>query len=340
MRLQPVRLNMLRLIALLLLPLLAACGFEAKQDQLFDNYLGRLSTTLAVETPDKPPLNTIELSAKRELEKEIPRISMGILQSYRFRQCGLFQVIAEKNSILGKVQDHFANFDYQLRLLTALDNCLNNAELSEQERLTLVEIREQKTKHLPMHWHNLMVLSDEIRGQLSRSSWLREEDFTLTGQAAPAFRALLSPQLKPDGNYSEYQEVTPFQQTLETTLLAGPLIYSMRRSSQWLDLTTELLKQNNHKIICANNRNRQTFDYLRNIFYKYYIDELQQYISRIDQLYLELSPYMPELYKPFGTEQAVDPVQEHAAFRQSVKLHTQFWQNTFQRCGYQISSGS
>nr|WP_256384204.1 DUF3080 family protein [Photobacterium toruni] len=51
------------------------------------------------------------------LKQPIADITIGLLNAYELRQCGLFQLIAERNSVLGKVQDKTRRLRYELLFL-------------------------------------------------------------------------------------------------------------------------------------------------------------------------------------------------------------------------------
>ncbi|WP_375749641.1 DUF3080 family protein [Vibrio sp. HN007] len=317
--------------SILLTLALTGCIPDAEQDDMFENYLSRLSNVLEVDTVATPKKITLKIADKRSLRKEMPRVSMGLLESYGFRQCGLFNVIAEKNSSLGKVQDQFANFDYQVTLLKTLDMCMNSTELSEKERNTLVELKTVKTEHLPHHWHNLITQSDEVRKQLSKTRWLTDEDYNLVASLEPGLKALSL-----GGNYSDFQNllpVVPHQQNIDKTRIIGPLLYSLKRSSLWLNSTTDMLWKNSRRIVCVKHHSRKRLEYTTNVFNLFFVGEIQPYLSKLDQIYSELGPYIDELVAPYGPPLDTTYSNAHKEFRKAVLDHVDFWNVTFQRCG-------
>ncbi|MFX3791464.1 DUF3080 family protein, partial [Streptococcus suis] len=84
-----------------------------------------------------------------------PTLSIGLIDSYQLRQCGLFNLIAERNSVLGKVADQFRNYDYQVALLAGVGKCLSSNELDPEIVELLKEIEQQKLAQFPLHQWNL-----------------------------------------------------------------------------------------------------------------------------------------------------------------------------------------
>lgn len=102
--------------------MLSGCLENDKARAQFENYQSRLASVLDTEPlPLKAP-SYIELPRKRDLALPVEDVRMGLLDAYELRACGLFQLIADRNSILGKVQDGFRQLQYEITLLSTLEN--------------------------------------------------------------------------------------------------------------------------------------------------------------------------------------------------------------------------
>ncbi len=316
----------------------------SKQSVLHE-YLTRIASV-----QDEPPLplpknQPIELPDKRELIQPIERITVGLIDSYQLSQCGLFQLIAQKNSILGKVADPFRDFDYQLQFLVGLESCLSQTKLEPDLHEQLTRIQRQKRKQIHLHYFHLIFASDTMRQQLSSSSWLSSEDGLSTQTIKPALQQLAIIQraiidesyLQPDykvANISNYQE------TLDKVALLGKLTYSLHMTTQWLNITTTQLNKHDHKIRCGRNADTTKFRYLVNVFNRYYVNELQPYVSFLDRQYQFIANQLV-VFDPHHLSASLPDIEyplerSYALFKIANQNHVKYWSRLFKRCNTSI----
>ncbi|MEZ9563145.1 DUF3080 domain-containing protein, partial [Vibrio splendidus] len=273
------------------------------------------------------------LPRKRELLLDVPSLSIGLIDSYQLRQCGLFNLIAERNSVLGKVADEFRNYDYQVALLAGVGKCLSSSELDPEVVELLKEIEQQKLTQFPRHQWNLIYASDAMQSQMRGSQWLRADIGDQVRQTSDALehinQALNVPLVS--GKTTEVQEV------LEKSSTLGDLYYSLTRASAELDTITKQLTTFDHNIICGKQRDTTKFRYLNNVFEQQYIDKVQPYMAQLDGYYQQLAPQLgmfdaqPDLHSYYF------PIKDaHHAFRSSTRRHVDYWQQLFKRCGRKV----
>ncbi|MFM2590559.1 DUF3080 domain-containing protein [Vibrio sp. TBV020] len=311
--------------------ILIGCKSESPS-RFFETYSERVANVL--DTPDiTQDVSITQLPRKRELYLTIPPITLGLLDSYQLRQCGLFQLIAERNSVLGKVADEFSNYDYQSALLKGLTACIDDPNVDSELKPTLRNIRKEKREQLGMHQWNLLYASDAMQAQLKGASFLTVGMSEQVQQVSNALTELNQ------AFYSESEKsnVIEAQETLEKTAVLGNLYYSLSHATAQLSLITEQLNMNDHKVICAPQRDITRFKYLNNVFDQQYIGKVQPYLATLDSYYQQLSPNLtlfkpqPELH-PF-----IYPLeQSHSRFRQATLEHIQYWQQLFKRCGRKV----
>ncbi len=367
----------LQKLSTLSLSLLLMGCLEADGGDLLEDYQQRLANVLDVSTQEPHASVYLSVPDKRDLAIEIPRVSLGLLESYGLRECGLFNLIAEKNSILGKVQNHFANWDYQTALLTTIDQCLTSGKLTEKERVTLEGIQQTKLQHLRWHWHNLVTLSDATRKQITHQRWLSQPDFTHIGDVANQLDTLLSQTRFFDTKASKIDnpiapisqasisqtpitqatvtqttiirlqeaniqetnvQQTNVQETIEKKPVIGSLLFSMSNSTEWLNSTNRLLKQHQDKVVCRKNRDTTRFKYLNNVFNLYYVDSVQPYLAQLDRSYIKLEPALLTYQTHFSTESVNFDIKEiKQAFRNATLEHVSIWKSLFERCGRKVT---
>lgn len=115
-------------VVLAALLLLTGCEPRLAIDADFDRYLSRIANVQQRDALSPPAMAAQSLPEKRKLLIAIDPVTISLLDSYELRQCGLFELIAERNSILGKVQDEFREWDYQVALLNGIQGCLTSPQ--------------------------------------------------------------------------------------------------------------------------------------------------------------------------------------------------------------------
>ncbi|MEZ8038185.1 DUF3080 domain-containing protein [Vibrio sp. 1F263] len=322
---------LVRSTLLCLTMVLTGC-FDDSPQNYFDDYQTKIANVQdADEIQQDWELDS--LPRKRELFIEVPSLSIGLIDSYQLRQCGLFNLIAERNSVLGKVADEFRNYDYQVALLEGVGQCLSNNELDPEIVELLKEIEQQKLAQFPLHQWNLIYASEAMQSQMRGSQWLRADIGEQVRQTRDALehinRALNTPLVS--GKTTEVQE------GLEKSSTLGDLYYSLSRASVELDTITKQLSTFDANIICGEQRDTTKFRYLNNVFEQQYIDKVQPYMAQLDGYYQQLAPQLamfdaqPELHSYYF------PIKEaHQAFRSSTRRHVDYWQQLFKRCGRKV----
>ncbi|WP_394167448.1 DUF3080 domain-containing protein [Photobacterium piscicola] len=347
---------------ILLLPAIICFFFvigckENTTDALLDTYQQRLTNILGVEPDTIPSLDIPRYPRTHALKQPIADITIGLLNAYELRQCGLFQLIAERNSVLGKVQDKTRRLHYELLFLKQIEHCLNVLNNTDPLQLQLKDIYHQKQQQLPRAIWNMVFTGQE---------W--QQQFTLGHQ-------LLSPQQF--GGYIENLAAFEYLDTLTTTMLSsqttnhslttnnidqllhhqqqihntqyiGQLFYSIARITIVMNTITSQLITHDQTVMCGKNINQQQAQYLRNVFYKYYINDIQPYISKLHSQYQQLRPHLNNIYTVL-VQQQINPPTAMAIyaryyfqgellhqFQQVTHNHVRYWQRFFKRCQFKV----
>lgn len=332
----------MRLTLLLSIFLLSGCSeFFSSEQALLDKYHQRLANVLDVPRSEITPLPAFAIPSRRDLFQSLPRLSLGLLESYQLRQCGLFNLVADKNSQLGKVQDAFHDMDYQIALLKTLNICLTSFEISDEERAKLEMLYVQKWNHLQTHLDNLLLTSDAMQKQLSASNWLSVENKNQVTRVNDALNILSEMYGTPYRAISRLPTVSlaSYQEDLEKSRLMGRLYYSLANAALWLNETTRLLESNQSKIICGKNRDATKFRYLNNVFQSIYIDEVQPYLAELDSTYQHLNSGIELVEKRMALHgESYGLSNAHKTFRNETLEHVRFWQGLFKRCGVAVGN--
>ncbi|WP_295901538.1 DUF3080 domain-containing protein [uncultured Vibrio sp.] len=318
---------------LLLFPLLllTGCWSESPGDW-FDDYQTKIARVQEAEVLERR-WEFNELPRKRVLFIEAPAISMGLLESYQLRQCGLFNLIAEKNSVLGKVTDEFRNYDYQVAFMKGVGKCLANSELEPEIIELLKQIERQKLAQFPIHQWNLLYASDAMQSHLRGNHWLSVDIGIQVQQSRDALQYLNQAIKRPltSGEATEVQEI------LEKSSTLGELYYSLNRAAFELDTITQQLTTFNTNIICGEQRDTTKFRYLNNVFEQQYIGKVQPYMAQLDGYFQQVEPELALFDPQPDLHSYAFPIREaHQAFRASTRQHVEYWQQLFRRCGRKV----
>lgn len=315
--------------------LLSACQWHSPEDD-FIEYAARVARVLDVDPPKAPKVQAASLPDKRTVRLTIPRRSIGLIDSYTLRACGLFQLIAQKNASLGKVQDAFRDFDYQTQFLATLTECQQSPALSQAQVNLLDNIKQQKHRDIMAHFHNLLVGSDAMRQQLSASSWYQDSQAHYFDDVKHAWQTLTHIHLYLINNQVAQlapTKLTAFQEALDKSQLIGRLTYSLQRSADWLDITSQLLNSNQGKIVCGAQRDTTRITRLNNVLHRYYAPTIQSYTAVLNRAYLNLSPFLEPIRYALTDVQVMLPLDKaFNQFKQANLAHVQAWKNTQQHC--------
>ncbi|KOO03469.1 DUF3080 domain-containing protein [Vibrio nereis] len=307
---------------------------KSEVDDKFSTYLSRIANVQGSDALAFKDNINITLPTKRELTFNIPTVTIGLLDSYELRKCDLFNLIAERNSVLGKVQDQFRNFDYQVQLIYGIDNCLLNKNISSALKDQLTQLLETKINQLPLHFSNLIYTSEAMRSQLTAYQWVTNDNASISSELLQAFNQIDAAfQIREQVSSTDrLNSVVPHQEVLEKDPKIGELSYSMLNASIKLNVISQQLQLHDGAILCGQYRDTTKFKYLRNVFQQQFIDDIQPYLAKIDSAYMRLEPMLS--FTQATHPDFTYPIQQHhSQFRQAIKDHVGYWKTLFQRCG-------
>ncbi len=256
----------------------------------FKDYIARISAVQESEKLTIPSTIYHQVPAKRELQFALPTIQLGLLEGYELRKCGLFHLIAERNSILGKVQDDFRLMEFQIKLLSGLTHCIQSNAISEDLKAKLIRIQLDKQQQLPFRLYNLIYASQSMQKQLSATQWLDSSSLTATNSIKHAMETIKGYQSYLTINSTNLASLSNHQEPIEKQLVLGPLLFSLLNSAQLLETATAQLKRYDHKVICGKNRNQTRFRHLINVFQISFTKRIQPYLVSLDRIYQTLQP--------------------------------------------------
>lgn len=346
---------MRRWILITIIALLATasvgCVREPAPNRQQDNYLERVGRVLE-QTPQ--PWRVEQLSryrppTRRDLIQPMPALRLGLLDLIvDSRDCGpLQQLIAERNSSLGKVMPQSTLLGFEGELVRAIDECLAViAEDPAREGLAadLSRIASIKRDNLHRRFWNALAGSEafiqfvRFDGQplpLSEASLSNHPPIEAVEQLARIGRSL------PENLPPPRSETEPLFATLSRDQRSGQLIHTLARLIHTLEQTTAMLRARPANFLCPLGKPTERARILLNVFTLFYAGEVQPLMAQAQRLGEPWQAALSELRRVPGAAPAMDAYLAQlvhpdiglwAGYRRSVAEHSEAWQDVLGAC--------
>ena len=354
---------------------LLGCFGGSTVKQSIDDYAARLSRVLDTPLPDSfndkitTPLPKLADSAT--LKHTIEGVSINLREFYALQDCELGTVVAERNTSLGKSQLPSQRLVYESKLLNVLKSCeaaLTKENESNQRNAalaaTIASWREQKTQDYSKTWANLVQGSQELRLALNTPERLfsveNNKDALSSVNALYYINSLSNKELLLSDMYSsntassdteteatnennsesiiESSELEQQLKIIRSARLPATLWHTQQTLTQNLSLLTNMLETELDAVSCPEGRASDKAKILRNVFYLFFIEEIQPVGSLVNQYHYKLAPLwedwlaQPSLhaeFKRYIRQQSQDGFNQYSSV---MKAHVNLWQGFLGRC--------
>ncbi len=354
---------------------LLGCFGGSTVKQSIDDYAARLSRVLDTPLPDSfndkitTPLPKLADSAT--LKHAIEGVNINLREFYALQDCELGTVVAERNTSLGKSQLPSQRLVYESKLLSVLKSCeaaLTKENESNQRNAALAATisswREQKTQDYSKTWANLVQGSQELRLALNTPERLfsveNNRDALSSVNALYYINSLSNKELLLSDMYSsntassdteteatnennsesiiESSELEQQLKIIRSARLPATLWHTQQTLTQNLSLLTDMLETELDAVSCPEGRASDKAKILRNVFYLFFIEEIQPVGSLVNQYHYKLEPLwedwlaQPSLHKEFKRyirQQSQDGFNQYSS---AMKAHVNLWQGFLGRC--------
>ena len=354
---------------------LLGCFGGSTVKQSIDDYAARLSRVLDTPLPDSfndkitTPLPKLADSAT--LKHAIEGVSINLREFYALQDCELGTVVAERNTSLGKSQLPSQRLVYESKLLNVLKSCeaaLTKENESNQRNATLAATiaswREQKTQNYSKTWANLVQGSQELRLALNTPERLfsveNNKDALSSVNALYYISSLSNKGLLLSDMYSsntassdteteatnennseriiESSELEQQLKIIRSARLPATLWHTQQTLTQNLSLLTNMLETELDAVSCPEGRASDKAKILRNVFYLFFIEEIQPVGSLVNQYHYKLAPLwedwlaqpsLHEEFKRYIRQQSQDGFNQYSS---AMKAHVNLWQGFLGRC--------
>jgi len=354
---------------------LLGCFGGSTVKQSIDDYAARLSRVLDTPLPDSfndkitTPLPKLADSAT--LKHAIEGVNINLREFYALQDCELGTVVAERNTSLGKSQLPSQRLVYESKLLNVLKSCeaaLTKENESNQRNATLAATiaswREQKTQDYSKTWANLVQGSQELRLALNTPERLfsveNNKDALSSVNALYYINSLSNKGLLLSDMYSsntassdteteasnennsesiiESSELEQQLKIIRSARLPATLWHTQQTLTQNLSLLTNMLETELDAVSCPEGRASDKAKILRNVFYLFFIEEIQPVGSLVNQYHYKLAPLwedwlaqpsLHEEFKRYIRQQSQDGFNQYSS---AMKAHVNLWQGFLGRC--------
>ena len=354
---------------------LLGCFGGSTVKQSIDDYAARLSRVLDTPLPDSfndkitTPLPKLADSAT--LKHAIEGVNINLREFYALQDCELGTVVAERNTSLGKSQLPSQRLVYESKLLNVLKSCeaaLTKENESNQRNAalaaTIASWREQKTQDYSKTWANLVQGSQELRLALNTPERLfsveNNKDALSSVNALYYINNLSNKELLLSDMYSsntassdteteatnennsesiiESSELEQQLKIIRSARLPATLWHTQQTLTQNLSLLTNMLETELDAVSCPEGRASDKAKILRNVFYLFFIEEIQPVGSLVNQYHYKLAPLwedwlaqpsLHEEFKRYIRQQSQDGFNQYSSV---MKAHVNLWQGFLGRC--------
>ena len=354
---------------------LLGCFGGSTVKQSIDDYAARLSRVL--DTPlhdsfnDKITTPLPKLADSATLKHAIEGVNINLREFYALQDCELGTVVAERNTSLGKSQLPSQRLVYESKLLNVLNSCeaaLTKENKSNQRNAalaaTIASWREQKTQEYSKTWANLVQGSQELRLALNTPERLfsveNNKDALSSVNALYYINNLSNKELLLSDVYSsntassdteteatnennsekiiESSELEQQLKIIRSARLPATLWHTQQTLTQNLSLLTNMLETELDAVSCPEGRASDKAKILRNVFYLFFIEEIQPVGSLVNQYHYKLAPLwedwlaqpsLHEEFKRYIRQQSQDGFNQYSS---AMKAHVNLWQGFLGRC--------
>ena len=328
-----------------------ACGEETADDVLAD-YSRRVHNTLEIESPAAYASALLSYPRHRELYLELDDVRIGLIELVSLQRCGLEELVAERNSGLGKVMPPSQQLLYEHRLLAGARVCVDTLLATGEAPDLLARLREVvqiKERDMPRAYWNATFASSEFAKHFSlatRALPLVQEQDPVPQLEALYYLRDLSAALGRSEWALDPERLEQCFFSLQNRSYGGQLLQSMDLLAFYLRDIAEAIEARQHgQTICPQGLPTPKAKIMQTVFLKFYAGKTQPYLARVHRegrAWIDavdgLVAAQNALAASFADYRARQldpgqPVAVWARFDAAIQRHTSAWQALFAECG-------
>lgn len=327
------------LLCIALIVCVTGCGEYRKIANDLDAYADRLQSYTGIALVEVDFSYQLHPPAKSSFKQDVADISINLREFYALNECALNQLVAQRNTTLGKIQLPSARFAYESRLLVELKKCAQNLE-GNADKSTIVDKlnlwTSDKQNQLPIAWANLVTQSSEVYTHITAANGFisgnASDNFQATKQA---IRFLLNSETEHPVSLAELE--LHLQQLSNSPLLARKWRTQLLLT-QKLNYVSPLLQEYLSKNQCETLQDKESIEIMQNIFRKLFAETIQPLAAELNKYHYQLSPLIekfvlsPHFTESFGAYLTKHNDISYQAYTESMRTHITLWQKVFVHC--------
>ncbi|WP_414830578.1 DUF3080 family protein [Alteromonas sp. H39] len=321
-------------VALALLLLGGCCQVEVPD--ALDEYQARLERVLDINLGSLPSPAPLNFPSRESLHVDVPPMNINLREFYALQECEIGTLVAERNTALGRTPHPSQRFRYETRLINAMDACVTLLKDKKPElSAKLAEWKHEKLVQRNTVWANLITTSEAMRLAMTISrGWIRHDTNPDAGAAVNAIGYLNKLKTTLSLSMTELDEQL---KQIESSRLPARLWVTQDYLQITLTELTNALAQPLAAINCPDGRATDEAKILRNVFYLFFIEQIQPVGSNINQYYYQIQPVFtqwqtdPSLSEPFKAFLR-ERETKFGAYQKAISEHVTLWQGFLKRC--------
>lgn len=308
---------------------LAGCFAKTTLQDDFEDYRDRLSKILDVPPPDvhSPTLALIAYLPNLGPQQE-DTLVIKLREFYGLPGCELKALIAERNSVLGKVQAPSLQFVYDQKILNAIEACIPVS--SEEQRETLAQFKTIKLTQLPHSFEKVLVNSEEIKAAFRASSKVLSDPIEQYQHSILGFQLLAT--LKKDLRNDNSATLEQALKTINEQRFPAKLLNTVALKKAELTAISLWLDEHIFMLSCRKSKDKQKAEYLNNVIKLKFIEVIQVKASAINKLYYQFIPLLESIYPEQRLEYVRVINEEFQAMQDAMRAHVKVLSKVRKKC--------
>ncbi|WP_018981371.1 DUF3080 family protein [Salinimonas chungwhensis] len=298
-------------------------------------YRTRVARVLDTSLPPVPEPQALRYPDAKQMYNDVASFNVNLRDFYRLQECELGTLVAERNTALGKTAHPSQRYIYEIELLNQLQRCsqyVDDPALKQQ----LQQWRAAKQAQRPALWANLVQTSQETRAAFGRSTTL----LTVDGNpdAGAAISALMFIDAIATGEAIDLSGLENELSVLDSSRLPAKIWRTQRFITSYLNSMSSALETLLPQLSCPAGKASEQVKILRNVFYLFFIENIQPVGSKLNQYHYQMLPVWqrwqqhPALSAKFKAYLQTQSDQAFNRYQQAIRDHVALWQTLFARC--------
>lgn len=322
---------------------LSGCLSGSQLEESLDDYTSRLAYVLDTELPEPEKQVLPPLASTDTLTHHIAPVNINLREFHALNGCELNRLVALRNTSLGKSQLSSQRLVYESQVIAELTSCQNSVATSNPELANkLTKWAELKAQDFTLTWANVIQTSQELRLALNTPEHLLSADNNKDALASINslyfLNAVLPPTTSDVRNPIDSKELETQLHIIRSARLPATLWLTQQTLYDSLTELNLTLPVHLDAISCPEGRASEQAKILRNVFYLFFIKEIQPIGSVLNQYHYKLAPLWDDwmeresLRTQFKTYIRLHTEEGFKHYQDAMTMHVEMWQHFLKRC--------